>query len=121
MMGSGEKFHMPLFRALHEEKRPIYDEDDLVEFAGEQGIDGAEFRKAFNSFFVNMRVRRAQEMGRRFGIDGVPSVIVNGKFRTSPSQTGSRQQMIKVIDHLIAAESRKQSAETPSPAASGGS
>jgi thiol:disulfide interchange protein DsbA len=58
-----------------------------------------------NSFYVNMRVRRAQEMGKRFGVDGVPAVIVNGKYRTSPSQTGSREKMVQVIDHLIGIES----------------
>lgn len=105
LMGVQEQFHEPLFKALHEEKKKIYDEDALVAFAEEQGIQGAEFRKAFNSFFVNMKVRRAEEMGRRFGIDGVPAVIINGKYRTSPSQTGSRETMVQVINHLIEVES----------------
>lgn len=120
MMGAEDRLHMPLFRALHEQKRQIYDEDALVAFAEDQGIDGAEFRKNFNSFFVNMKVRRAQEMGKRFGIDGVPSVIVNGKYRTSPSQTGSRDKMVKVIDHLIGVESGQVAVEGAVPAASGG-
>lgn len=123
MMGVEEKLHMPLFRALHEQKKQIYEEDALVAFAEEQGIDGIEFRKAFNSFFVNMKVRRAQEMGKRYGVDGVPSVIVNGKYRTSPSQTGSRDKMVEVIDHLIGVESGAAAAEVAAPASasSGGS
>lgn len=120
MMGVEDKLHMPLFRALHEQKKQIYDEDALVEFAVEQGIDGEEFRKTYNSFAVDMKVRRAQEMGKRYGVDGVPSVIVNGKYRTSPSQTGSRDKMIEVIDHLIGIESGQPAAEEPAPAASGG-
>jgi thiol:disulfide interchange protein DsbA len=105
MMGVEDKIHLPLFRALHDQKKRIFDEDSLVEFVQGLGVDGAEFRKAMNSFYVNMRVRRAQEMGKRFGVDGVPAVIVNGKYRTSPSQTGSRDKMIQVIDHLIGIES----------------
>ena len=119
MMGVEDKFHMPLFRALHEQKKQIYDEDALVAFAEEQGIDGVEFRKTYNSFYVNMKVRTAQEMGKRYGIDGVPSVIVNGKYRTSPSQTGSRDKMVKVIDYLIGVESGQAALGAP-PAASGG-
>lgn len=120
MMGVEDKLHMPLFRALHEQKRQIYDEDALVAFAEEQGIDGAEFRKTYNSFYVNMKVRRAQEMGKRYGIDGVPSVIVNGKYRTSPSRTGSRDKMVKVIDYLIGVESGQTAAGGAAPAAAGG-
>lgn len=121
MMGVEDKLHLPLFRALHEQKKHIFDEDALVAFAEEQGIDGAEFRKTYNSFFVNMKVRRAQEMVKRYGVDGVPAVIVNGKYRTSPSQTGSRDKMVEVIDHLVAVESGQASAKEAAPAASGGS
>jgi thiol:disulfide interchange protein DsbA len=120
-MGAGEQFHLPLFRALHEQKKQIYDEDALVAFAEAQGIDGAEFRKTYNSFFVNMQVRRAQEMGKRYGVDGVPNVIVNGKYRTSPSQTGSREKMVQAIDYLIGVESGKAAAGDSVPAAAGGS
>lgn len=121
LIEKGEQFHLPLFRALHEDKKPIWDEDALVAFATEQGIDGDEFRKAYNSFFVNMRVRRAQEMVKRYGIDGVPAVIVNGKYRSSPSQTGSRAKMVQVMDHLIAVESGQAPAEEAPPTTSGGS
>jgi thiol:disulfide interchange protein DsbA len=121
MMGVEDKLHIPLFRALHEKKLRIYDEDALVAFAEEQGIDGAEFRKTYNSFFVNMKVRRAQDMGKRFGIDGVPAVVVNGKYRTSPSQTGGRDNMVKVVDHLIGLESGQVANEEAAPVASGGS
>ncbi len=121
MMGVQDKLHMPLFRALHEQKKHIVDEDALVAFAEEQGIDGEEFRKTFNSFAVDMRVRRAEEMGKRYGVDGVPAVIVNGKYRTSPSQTGSRDTMLETINHLIKVESGQESAQEAAPAASGGS
>jgi protein dithiol oxidoreductase (disulfide-forming) len=121
MMGVGDKFHVPLFRALHEQKKQIFDEDALVAFAEEQGIDGAEFRKTYNSFFVNMKVRRAEEMVKRYGVDGVPAIIVNGKYRTSPSQTGSRKKMVEVVDHLVEVESGMAPAGEAAPATSGGS
>jgi thiol:disulfide interchange protein DsbA len=121
LIGKGEQFHDPLFRALHVDKRDIWDEDALVAFAEEQGIDGEEFRKAYNSFFVDMRVRRSKEMLKRYGVDGVPAVIVNGKYRTSPSQTGSRDKMVEVIDYLIGVESDGVSAKKAQPAETGGS
>ncbi len=121
LMGVEEKFHMPLFSALHDKKLQIWDEDALVAFAEQQGIDGAEFRAAYNSFYTNMKVRRATEMGRRYGIDGVPAVVVNGKYRTSPSQTGSREGLVKVIDYLIGVESGQVAADQGAPKPAGGS
>ena len=111
LLDKGDQFHLPLFKALHDDKESIWDEDALVAFAERQGIDGVEFRKAFNSFAVNMSVNRARELGKRFAIDGVPAIVVNGKYKTSPSQTGSRAKMVEVIDHLIAVESGQAAAK----------
>jgi thiol:disulfide interchange protein DsbA len=121
LIGKGEQLHLPLFRAPLEEKRSIWDEDALVAFAQEQGIDGNEFRKAYNSFFVDMRVRRSKEMSKRYGIAGVPTVIVNGKYRTSPSQTGGSERMVQVIDYLIGIESAHTATTGESPVVADGS
>jgi len=107
LIGKGSQLHLPLFRALHEDKQSIWDEDTLIAFAETQGIDGKVFRNAYNSFSVDMRVRRAQEMGRLFGIDSVPAFIVNGKYLTSPGQAGGRKEMISVIDDLIELETTR--------------
>jgi len=119
LLGVQDKLDLPLFDALHVKKRKLWDEDALVAFAAEQGIDADEFRKAYNSFFVNMKVRRAEEMGKRYGVDGVPTFIVNGKYRTSPSQTGSQEAMFQVVDELIRIESAKVDAPAAKPAESG--
>ena len=103
-LGKLDQFHEALFKAMQVEKRRIMTEDDLVKFAGGIGIDPDEFRAAYNSFYVETRVKKADEMGRRYGIDGVPAVIVNGKFRTSPSQTGGQERMMEVLNALVARE-----------------
>jgi thiol:disulfide interchange protein DsbA len=121
LIGKGEQFHEPLFRALHLDKQSIWDEDALVAFAEQQGIDGEEFRKAYKSFFVDMRVRRSEEMVKRYGVDGVPTFIVNGKYRTSPSQTGGRDKMLEVINYLIGVESDSLSAKETPPTSPGDS
>jgi thiol:disulfide interchange protein DsbA len=43
-------------------------------------------------------------MTKRYAITGVPTIIINGKYSTSGSQAGSNQNIIKVMDYLIAAE-----------------
>lgn len=103
-LGKLEVFHEALFKAMQLQKRNIMTESDLVKFAGEIGIDQEEFRAAYNSFYVESRVRKADEMGRRYGIDGVPALIVNGKYRTSPSQTGSQDRFVEVLNLLVGQE-----------------
>lgn len=102
LLGAQEKFTLAMFDAIHVKKQKISDENVVVTIAEGAGIDGAEFRKALNSFDVNMKVNRARNVTKNYGIDGVPAVVVNGKYRTSPSQTGSREGLVKVIDQLIA-------------------
>lgn len=104
LLGAQEKFTLAMFDAIHVKKQKISDESVVVTIAEGAGIDGAEFRKALNSFDVNMKVNRARNVTKNYGIDGVPAVVVNGKYRTSPSQTGSREGLVKVIDQLIARE-----------------
>ncbi len=117
-LGEFDKFHLPLFRALHDQNRKIFTEDQLIAFAAEQGIDEDKFRKAMRSFEVDMAVRRAADLSRRSGADGVPALVINGKYLTSPTKVGSRNKMIAVLNGLIAKESKASApAATPIPAA----
>ncbi len=103
-IGVLEQLHEPLFRALHEERRRLVDDEALIKFAASQGINEAEFRAAFRSFGVDRKVRQAIKATRDYGIDGVPSLIVNGKYRTSPTSAGGYDAMIKVAEDLVAKE-----------------
>lgn len=103
-LGKLDQFHDALFKAMQVDKRRILTEDDLVKFAGEIGIDQKEFRTAYDSFTVDAKLRKAQTMNARYGIEGVPAIIVNGKYRTSPTQTGSQDRFVEVLNTLVAQE-----------------
>jgi len=105
-LGKQEVFTAAMFDAIHVKKQKIADDDAVVLVAQGAGLDGPEFRKALDSFDVNMKVNRARNITNNYGIDGVPTVIINGKYRTSPAQTGTREGMLKVIDQLIARETK---------------
>ncbi len=107
LLGVFEKVHKPLFNAIHLQKRKMNTEEALAEFFSKHaGIDKAEFIKTFHSFAVETRLRRAKTMVARYGIDGVPAVIVNGKYRVSASTAGSNSEMLKVINFLVEKESK---------------
>ena len=103
-LGVLEKIHNPLFNALHKERKRIYSENELKDFFVAKGVDGGEFTKVFNSSEIETRFKQAFVMGQRYKITGVPAVIVNGKYMTSGSMTGSYENLLKTIDDLIARE-----------------
>lgn len=112
-LGKLDVFHSALFKAMQVDHRPIFKEDDLVKFAEEIGIDPKAFRAAYHSFMVETKVNKATDLNTRYGIDGVPAVIVNGKYRTSPSQTGGPEPMLEVLNTLVAQELAAKGPATP--------
>ena len=103
-LGVLDKIHSPLFDALHRERKRIYTEDELKDFFISKGVDGDEFSKVFNSSEIETKYKQAFVMGQRYKITGVPAVIVNGKYMTSASLTGSYENLLKTIDELIVKE-----------------
>ncbi|MDP1904754.1 MAG: thiol:disulfide interchange protein DsbA/DsbL [Pseudomonadota bacterium] len=96
------RFHQPLFDAIHVAGKRLNDEAALVAFAASQGIDAGRFRQAMGAFAVDARVRQALETTRRVGLDGVPALVVNGRFLTSPTLAGNRERTLAVLDFLVA-------------------
>lgn len=103
-LGKLDQFHPALFKAMQVDRRPLMREDDLVKFAGEIGIDEKAFREAYNSFTVETKVRKAQDLNARYGITGVPAVIIDGKYRTGPSMTGGLDRFVLVLNDLVKQE-----------------
>ncbi|MEA1048945.1 thiol:disulfide interchange protein DsbA/DsbL [Lamprobacter modestohalophilus] len=103
-LGELEKLHEPLFKALHEQRRRIFTDEQLFAFAAEQGIDEQAFRDAYQSFPVDMKVRQSAELARRYQLSGVPAIVVNGTYITGVTEAGGRDQLFELVDVLVAKE-----------------
>lgn len=104
LLGVLDKIHGPLFHALHVEKQRINTVEGVAAFFAKQGVPEEEFEKTFNSFAVATRLNQARLMSQRYGITGVPTLVINGKYRTQASMTGGNERMMKVVDYLAAQE-----------------
>jgi len=101
-LGITHRIHRPLFDAIHAQKRRMDSEERLQAFFAEQGVSKDDFTKAFNSFWVDTKVRNALEMSRRYQAQATPSVVINGKYILNPDNTqGDFNTMIKVMNFLI--------------------
>lgn len=105
VMGVLDKFHEPMFNAIHKEKKAMRKPKDIGKLADSLGIDGDKFVKTMKSFAVDAKIRQSMQKAKDVGISAVPTVIVNGKYRTSGSVAGSYPQLIEVLNRLVAQES----------------
>jgi len=104
LLGVIDKIHLALFKAIHEDKNKINDEAALRDFFVGQGVSAEDFNNTFNSFAVNVKVNNAKQMTRRYALTGVPTIIVNGKYSTSPGMARGNEGVIKVMNFLIEKE-----------------
>ena len=73
-------------------------------FAVANGVKEADFKREYNGFSVNTRLQRAEELMRRYRVESVPLVIVNGKYQTDVGMAGSPEKLISLIEDLVATE-----------------
>ena len=104
VLGVLEKFHEPMFLALHAQKRRIYKEEAIFDFVEELGIDREKFINAYRSFGVSSKVQQSKKLGKAFNLNGVPAVIINGKYTTSASHAGSYEGLIVLMNALALQE-----------------
>jgi thiol:disulfide interchange protein DsbA len=105
-MGLLADLHIPLFQAIHLQQRRLFTEKALADFVSEHGVQPSAFKEKYNSFSVDTKTRAAISMTRKYGITGVPAIIINGKYRSSPQKAGSYERLLKLADFLVAKESK---------------
>lgn len=86
--------------------------DAIIEWVGKNGVDKAEFLNAWNSFGVMTAMRRLPRAIGDYHVDSAPSLVVNGRYLTSPAQASSKsadqsieasnKAAIMVLDALVA-------------------
>lgn len=104
LLGKLEELHTPIFREINVKGNGLNTVDKISAFFKEHGVGTDEFQKAFSSFAVENKLQRADFLNRRYRIDSVPTVIVNGKYKTDVGMAGGEQQLFALIDELAAHE-----------------
>ncbi len=100
-IGMTEPLHAAMFAALHKAGRPLRGTQAFIDWAVENGADRAQIIAAYDSFGVSAKVQFAAVMSRKYGLSGVPAIIVDGKYRTSVSLAGGHAKLLDLIDHLV--------------------
>jgi thiol:disulfide interchange protein DsbA len=108
-----EDLHQEAFDTIHRRDNPLESLDnDAVqtlklqsEFAQSHGIDPQAFVAAYNSPGVATAIREAEQLALRYQVTGVPTIVVNGKYRTSLRQVGGcERDLTALLDEIVKQE-----------------
>jgi len=100
-MGLTERLHGEFFNAIHVRHVRFDDDNAIFDWVEKQGIPRKSFIDIYSSFSIQSKALRAKQLTKAYGISGVPAVIVDGKYRTSVSNTGSHAGLLSALDQLI--------------------
>lgn len=100
-LGVQEKLHQQVYDAIHLENLDLNNEQVLFDWMAKHGVDRKKFADAYNSFSMQIKVSKSVQMPKDYKLNGVPSLVVDGKYLTSGSLAGPPEDIIKVLDQLV--------------------
>ncbi len=101
-LGLLDKLHGEVFDAIHIDRVNLNDEKTQLDWMAKMGVDRARFAEAWKSFSVQSKTKRAVQLTQAYDITGVPTLVVDGKYVTSVSMTGSPEGLMQTLDELVA-------------------
>lgn len=100
-----DEFRAAVFAEYHRRGNRLASIDAIQALFEKHGVSADDFKNIWNSFEVSQKLRVAEDLGRRYAITGVPTIVVNGKYRTGAGEAGGNAKLIEVVNELIARES----------------
>lgn len=91
-----------VFHAIHTERKVLNSEGRIAEWlAEEHGLDEEAVEKAFDSFTVNTKMRRAARRAEALGIQATPTFVVADRYLLSPGVAGGPERLFPTMDELV--------------------
>tara|TARA_Y100000591_G_scaffold206474_1_gene178782 strand:- start:1098 stop:1529 length:432 start_codon:yes stop_codon:yes gene_type:complete len=99
-----DNIHNLIFEEIHIENNRLDNEDVMAQFLGKNGIDTKDFSEKYNSYGTEARIKKASNLARKYQINSVPTIVVNGKYLTSGSFVSSYDELYSVVNLLVERE-----------------
>lgn len=84
-LGKSEEMQPKVFKAFHIDRLRLNKDDAIIDWVSKNGIDRAKFLDAWNSFGVQTKLRRLPQLVAEYKVESVPTVVIDGKYQTSPA------------------------------------
>ena len=103
-LGIEEKAIPAAFTAIWREGRNLLGNSEVEYFFKGFGVEKERYLSVSNSFGVNNAVKQANNRMRQWAVTGVPTIIVNGKYKVSGTREIGTSKLLDVVDFLIEKE-----------------
>jgi thiol:disulfide interchange protein DsbA len=117
-MGKLNELHPEIFKEIQVNNNPLVGQDPnnsaaaerlQLAFVRKHGISDADFVKAYHDMNTETALQRADELGQRYRVTGVPTFVINGKYVTDqgqadPTPARDPNKLIALIADLAAQE-----------------
>lgn len=101
-LGEFDRLNDAVYDAIHVNQIDLLgSEQALFDWMAKQGVDREKFADTYNSFAVQNKVMQSVQMTRDYQLRGVPTMVVDGRYLTSGTFTGSPQATVAVTDELV--------------------
>jgi thiol:disulfide interchange protein DsbA len=102
-MGIEEKLHGDVFASIHSEKSLTgTDEAAMPGWAAKKGLDTKKFGDIYKSFAIQAKTQRAVQMAASHKVDGVPAIVVDGRYLVLNKSIKSWDDLLTLTDQVIA-------------------
>ena len=101
------RFREAVFQEYHRRGNRLTSVESIRKLFERFGASADEFERTWKSFEVSQKLRLAEDLNRRYGVANVPTMVVNGKYRTGSSEAGGYPNLLELIDELVARESAR--------------
>ena len=102
------RLHWPVFDNFHFDGMSLSEEAVMVDWVSRNGVDKQRFVDTYRSPAVDAKIAAAREMVKAYEVKGVPTVVVDGKFRTSAGMAGGTAQLLPLVERLIGVARRER-------------
>jgi thiol:disulfide interchange protein DsbA len=86
-LGVVERTHLQLFDAKFGQNYPINSMDELADFYAREGVNREKFMAIATTDETTAKMKSDLALIQKWGVDGTPSLVVNGKYRVNNVQT----------------------------------
>lgn len=90
------------FAAIHQQGKMLYDDQAVLQWAASQpGVDAKKFTDVYYSAEVTTAMKKADALAMTYQIDGVPSIIVGGRYKMLQQRGASFSDLLVNTDAVI--------------------
>ena len=100
-IGELQRLDSAAFDAIHNKGLRLIDDKSVLEWVSGQGVDAKKFSDAFKSFGVISKAKRADQMAQSSKIQGVPALLVDGRYLVVGKDVKSHDGLLALTDQVI--------------------